>query len=168
MKRFYFLAILFLGLLLPSCKQDAEEPVDCDPPIITFEIVVTDADGNVIIKGENGEERIRELLTIEYQGYTSSLKKKGEQRASNEQPFHAVYDKDNNPTSITYGFFFSSKNYKDETITLKWKDGTQDIVKFSTSYKYAEYFNKSASLNGTEITEWGEDGVTPIIRKIIK
>lgn len=78
------------------------------------------------------------------------------------------YDNNGNRTRILYGFFFADKNYKDETFTLKWKDGTQDIVKFSSSWKYDEYFNKEAFFNGSEITEWGESGVTQTIRKTIK
>ncbi len=162
------MAILILGLLLPSCNKKDFEPIDCDPPIITFEIVITDADGNLIIQSENGEEKIRELLTIEHRGHTVTLQKQGESKAFAEDPFYVSYDLYGNPTKILYGFFFASKNYKDETFTLKWKDGTQDIVKFSASWKYDEYFNHEAFFNGTEITEWGTSGVNPTIRKTIK
>lgn len=57
MKRFYFLATLILGLLLSSCDKKDNALIDCDPPIITFEIIITDADGNLII---NSEKRRRE------------------------------------------------------------------------------------------------------------
>ncbi len=166
MKRFYLLATLILCLLLTGCKQDNNESIDCDPPIITFDVIITDADGNLIIQEENGKEKIRELLTIEHCGHTATLN--GEMGPYSTDPFYVGYDLNGNLTKIFYGFFSAHKNYKDETFTLKWKDGTQDVVRFSASWKYNESFKKEAFFNGTEITEWGESGVTPIIRKTIK
>lgn len=165
MKRFYFLATLILGLLLSSCDNKEDQGI-CDPPIVTFEIIITDADGNLIIQSENGEEKIRELLSIEHCGRTVTLLKEGESRP-HEQPFYVGYDLNGNRTRIFYGFFFVSHNYKDETFILKWKDGSQDIVKFSTFWKFNKY-NIEAFYNGTKITECSEDRFMPVIRKTIK
>lgn len=179
MKRFYFLAILLLGLLLPSCKQDAEEPVDCDSPVIYFKIIATDIDGNQIIQKEGGEEAIKEILSIEYLGHTSTVRKKGDpynEKFLGTGKFGAIYTlspfisyTDNKPETILFGRFIPEHNYKDETFTLIWSDGTRDVVKFSTnvSYKNKKYnYNCNATINGLPF-EW-EDPYTPIIRKTIK
>ena len=165
MKRFYFLATLILGLVLPSCNNASEGPYPDNSMVqIVFEIIVTDKDGNIIVQQENGEETIKGLLSVEYHGYTATVKKAGEPSNGQLHPYISYFD--NKPVSVRFGFFPPELNYKDETFTLIWSDGARDVVKFSTYVaKDKDIYNYSATINGSPLT-W-EDSFTPVIRKTI-
>ncbi len=141
-------------------------------PHISFKIFVNDTNGNQIIQKEGGEEAIKKILSIEYRGYTSTVRKKGEpdnEIYNGSYRFSPAisYTDDGKPKVIRFGSFAPEMNYKDETFTLIWSDGTKDIVKLNTYVSEKnDIYNYTATINGLSL-EW-EDPYTPIIRKTIK
>ena len=175
MRRFLLFSISMICVLLTGCNTKEEEPMrDGDLLPFEFEINVTDQNGENVVEKLGDITQIRQLLAVEYHGYTFNLKNYGEgwkvigPGPTYDIPLY-IYPDDASltPISLRFGPFIPSTD--DDTFTIKWQDGTQDVVKFKYIYdKKSDNYQREFLLNGAEMTEWSANMLNPVIRKTIK
>ncbi|KAA6343252.1 hypothetical protein EZS27_009044 [termite gut metagenome] len=92
---------------------------------------VADNSGNDLLNPETGGNILEKEITVEYQGKIFK-RAEADTRLNVPMPLglRMYYYEPAQATVLSFGEFSPTKNYKGESFTINWGDGTKDIIKF--------------------------------------
>lgn len=141
MKRCYVL-FLILSLLFASCSDNNGEVIDSEFPEIREESEWDFLKDTIVIAIENdwgvdllSPERMGnvsdETIVIEYKDKEYKKQLNDQSELSDAFGLQVIYDESAQKHFISFGAFYPEEGYKEERFTLKWEDGTEDIIRFN-------------------------------------
>lgn len=144
MKKLYLLLPL-LTLLFIGCKED-EHDIIWD--FVNYS-VECDLDSKVDIDIDK--------ISIDYKGknYKAKIDDGGHTRATWARPLALRYtDLEKNKVKFTFGEFRPDDNYRNESFTINWQDGSKDVITFDLYITWwtqrDPIFHFKISLNGVK------------------
>lgn len=121
MKKIYLLLAL-LSFLFASCSREEKYAIwDFVNYSVAFSL---DSQTNIDI----------DKISIDYKGknFRAKIDAGGHTRATWARPLALRYtDFVNNKAHFTFGEFRPDNNYKNESFTINWQDGSKDVITFS-------------------------------------
>ena len=169
-KLFYLLISCILTFCISSCQEDG--PGDSIWDFYPIQIHIT-------LTGENGEDLLNPATPGTYAGLITTATYQDETYVKdvfygNNVPYESraymahldgIYTikLQDGRYALRFGELNGDDTYKNETITIDWGNGTEDVITFSSKLKWKgndPVFNRSYKLNGKEVDK---DTRTPII-----
>ncbi len=119
-------------------------------------IQVTDALGNDLLNSAVPGNLISRDIVVEYRGkpYTKGVETKANMPKWNG--LRPYYVEQQDKYVLLFGEFGPNRNYKGETFTIDWGDGTKDTVKFDLYITWKDYrptVHFATSLNGAPCSD---------------
>lgn len=138
----YYLLLLIIPFFLAACSDnnEVEEIISCGEPIQSSEwdsshynvmIAVDNGWGIDLLAPEKMGNISDEEIIIEYKG--KEYKKQADSKSDLENTFglRVVYDESSDRYFLSFGEFDPEQNYKGEPFSIKWEDGTEDMITFN-------------------------------------
>lgn len=151
------LSFLIMGFSFAAC--DNEDKLWDIAPII-LQIQLSNENGEDLLHPDTPGSYADKTITATYQGktYTKDVFE------DNKIPYGRAYlatlfgiytvQQNNGCYALKFGELDGEETYENETITLDWADGTQDVITFSSRLKWKggkPKFNNWYKLNGKEV-----------------
>ena len=134
-KLFLFIGLVTLLTIFAGCNDEEEyDPLIWDFKCYNINIIVLDEEGNDLLDHNNPENILNNEITVVYNNNKYAKKYENEitLRALTPQKLaiRTIHDEKNNKHYIAFGEFSPTENFKSETFTIDWGDGTKDEIKF--------------------------------------
>ena len=129
---------IFLGLplalfALTACEDEPEEFLIWDFTCYSMEMEVSDEAGNDLLDPANADNILGDSIRVLYNGEIYSLDTASiTTRFNMPQPLALRYyqDYDTHKYRLAFGEFTPEDDFKNESFTLDWGDGTTDEISF--------------------------------------
>lgn len=153
---------IFLGLplalfALTACEDEPEEFLIWDFTCYSMEMEVSDEAGNDLLDPANADNILGDSIRVLYNGEIYSLDTASiTTRFNMPQPLALRYyqDYDTHKYRLAFGEFTPEDDFKNESFTLDWGDGTTDEISFDCYITWKDQdptVHKKLFLNGEEI-----------------
>jgi hypothetical protein len=165
MKKNLLYLITTLTSLLIGCSDIGGDIWD----FVNYDVIFTvvDNSGNDLLNPETRGNIVEKDITVEYNG---KKYKRGDVETRFNMPrslgLRSHYYEPVRATVLSFGEFSPTKNYRGESLTINWGDGTQDIIKFDLHITWKNHdptVHKIIYLNGKQYSN--ESFLIKIVRK---
>ena len=153
MKKIAAIIAIVLCVALNGCnKEDDMSKLDEGGKILySLELKIVDKNGAEIIAQDGGIDKIKDLVSIEYKG-----KEYSPQELSTNPYVQS-------PRYLCFGLFSLQSIKGNVWFTIKWKDGSKDVVELSESSGKVEFY-----VNGVIDKEVSKEIVGAVVTKKIE
>lgn len=167
MKKIAAIIAIVLCVALNGCnKEDDMSKLDEGGKILySLELKIVDKNGAEIIAQDGGIDKIKDLVSIEYKGKEYSPQELSSNPYVNPKmnPVFSIMPYGQSPRYLCFGLFSLQSIKGNVWFTIKWKDGSKDVVEITESSGKVEFY-----MNGFIAKEVSKEIVGAVVTKKIE
>ena len=167
MKKIAAIIAIVLCVALNGCnKEDDMSKLDEGGKILySLELKIVDKNGAEIIAQDGGIDKIKDLVSIEYKGkeYSPQELSTNPYVRPKMNPVFSIMPNGQSPRYLCFGLFSLQSIKSNVWFTIKWKDGSKDVVEITESSGKVEFY-----MNGFVAKEVSKEIVGAVVTKKIE
>ena len=167
MRKIAAMIAIVLCVALNGCnKEDDMSKLDEGGKILySLELKIVDKNGAEIIAQDGGIDKIKDLVSIEYKGKEYSPQELSSNPYVNPKmnPVFSIMPNGQSPRYLCFGLFSLQSIKGNVWFTIKWKDGSKDVVEITESSGKVEFY-----MNGFVAKEVSKEIVGAVVTKKIE
>lgn len=167
MKKIAVIIAIVLCVALNGCnKEDDMSKLDEGGKILySLELKIVDKNGAEIIAQDGGIDKIKDLVSIEYKGkeYSPQELSTNPYVRPKMNPVFSIMPNEQSPRYLCFGLFSLQSIKSNVWFTIKWKDGSKDVVEITESSGKVEFY-----VNGVIDKEVSKEIVGAVVTKKIE
>lgn len=167
MRKIAAIIAIVLCVALNGCnKEDDMSKLDEGGKILySLELKIVDKNGAEIIAQDGGIDKIKDLVSIEYKGKEYSPQELNSNPYVNPKmnPVFSIMPNGQSPRYLCFGLFSLQSIKGNVWFTIKWKDGSKDVVEITESSGKVEFY-----MNGFVAKEVSKEIVGAVVTKKIE